>query len=227
LWLGADINLWKNVLNKKNAKIICMALFLSILLSISILHAGATASPVIAVVPQTITVEDPLPKPFIINVTIANVEEPGLYAYQFKLYYNNTILKGTEVVLPPDHFLTPTLSPGNIFVTELKVYHDLGYVSAAVTLMADEPGKTGSGTLATITFNATNVGSCTLDLRDIILVDSDMNDIPHDISDGNVTVVPEFPSLIMLLFILVTLAAAILVKNPWFKKRLNANVVKR
>jgi hypothetical protein len=43
--------------------------------------------------------------------------------------------------------------------------------------MGDEPGKRGSGTLATITFNFTSIGSCALDLRDTLLADSDINGI--------------------------------------------------
>jgi hypothetical protein len=166
---------------------------------------------------------------FTVNITAADFVDPGVYAYQFKLYYDNTILEATAVVLPEGHFLTPAPGEEPLFVTELEIYHTEGYVSAALTSMGDVlKNKTGSGVLATITFNATGIGSCALDISDTILLDPDITEIPHDIIDGNVTVVPEFPpSLIIPLFILVTLAAAVLVKTAWFKKRLNARIIKR
>jgi len=69
-----------------------------------------------------------------------------------------------------------------------------GFVSFAATLMADEPGKTGEGTIATITFKiikAPSTGqniSCTLELADVLLADPSALAIPqdqYDVLNGN------------------------------------------
>jgi len=87
-------------------------------------------------------------------------------------------------VLPEGHFLTPTLDPASIFITTLKIYQESGYVDVALTLLGEEPGKTGSGVLATITFNVIGIGSCTLDISDSLFADPDINEIPHGVIDG-------------------------------------------
>lgn len=170
-----------------------MKTILGLFLAAALIITGMATTNVVSAKQTTIYV-DPLEiidlaltegKTFDINVSISDVGEPGLYAYQFKLYYDNTILEATAVVLPDGHFLTPAPDEDPIFVTELKVYHEEGYVSAALTSMGDvlEP-KIGSGTLVTITFNVTSIGGCTLETSDIILVDPDLNDIIHEIIDG-------------------------------------------
>jgi hypothetical protein len=180
---------------KKNKKISCLfpAIALVMMSATTINIASAAQTKIYVDPPKVMDLTLTQGKNFTINVTVTNVEEPGLYAYQFKLYYDKTILNATSVNLPPGHFLTPTLASTNIFVTELKVYHDLGYVSAAVTLMSDEPGKTGSGTLVTITFNVTGIGSSTLDLKDIILLDPNLQEIPHEVVDGQFSNKPAPP----------------------------------
>jgi len=216
--------LWKNVLNRKKANIIFMATCLSILLSISILHAGATASPVIAVVPQTITVGDSLPtEPFTVNVTITNVT--NMFCWQVKISYDTTILNCTKAELPTDNVFA-----GKLFYPAPAVIEQ-NYVMIAATLFYEEDMFSGNGTLCQITFIGKAVGTSLLEFNveetyytgydtDIILNATREN--------GNITVVPEFPpSLIIPLFILVTLAATVLVKTAWFKRRLNARVVKR
>jgi hypothetical protein len=172
---------------EKNKKISCL------FLAIALVMMGTATTNIVSAA-QTKIYVDPSEiidlaltggKTFSINVSISDVEEPGLYAYQLKLYYDNTLLNATSVKLPEGHFLTPAPGEEQPFVTELKVYQAEGYVSAALTSMGDViKKKIGSGTLVTITFNVTSIGSCALDLRDTILADPDIKDISHDIIDG-------------------------------------------
>jgi len=67
------------------------------------------------------------------------------------------------------------------------------YVILGILLLPHVDGEytafpEGSGTLATITFNAITVGSCTLELVDTKLANSDLEPISHSTVDGIVTV---------------------------------------
>ena len=151
---------------------------------------------------------------FILNVSIANVT--NLYAYHFILWYNTTLLDGVKVELPPNHLLTPSHHPNNIFTTDeiddnYNATH--GLVGVIATLIGSEPPKNGSGILATITFNATTIdGPSPLELYfpgfvyPVQLSDPDGNPIACTAIDGTVEVIPEFPTfLLMPLLIAMTL----------------------
>ena len=141
------------------------------------------------------------------NITIANVGAPGLYSYQFEVYYDNTLLNGTDVVLPPDHFLKPA-TPSLIFSLGPTINQTLGVVSFVVSLMGAEVGKTGSGTLATMTFTGSAVGTANLTIQNLILVYSDGAQFSDGTNNpGFISVIPEF-SLIALMAVFGVMAAA-------------------
>lgn len=141
------------------------------------------------------------------NVTIADVGAPGLYSYQFEVYYDNTLLNGTDVVLPPNHFLKPS-NPSLIFSLGPTINQTTGIVSFVVTLMGDEVGKTGSGTLATMTFTGLAVGTANLTIQNLILVYSDGTQPEDGINNpGFINVIPEF-SLIALMAVFGVMSTA-------------------
>jgi len=109
---------------------------------------------------------------FVINVSVADVTD--LLSFRFHLGYNTTILDGLNVWIPPP-FETP-IQP--------QIIDPDGYIH--VNALSPIP-LSGSSTLASITFNATAVGSSILDLYDTILLDSEGN-LSHTIVDGSVTV---------------------------------------
>jgi PKD repeat protein len=112
----------------------------------------------------------PIFQDFTINVTVANITD--LFSYEFKLVYNNTILNATDAIIPTDHFLKPN-KPGNIFLVDPgTINQSSGKVAFAATLLGDESGKNGSGTLATIKFHVIGKGECYLVFNDTVLVDS-------------------------------------------------------
>jgi hypothetical protein len=130
---------------------------------------------------------------FSVNISIANVPTPGLYSYELKLYYARTVLQGVSAQIPSDHFLRP-ITPSKIFIVDPGTVHqDLGYVSFALTLLGNEPGKTGSGVLATVGFRGLAAGSSLLELRDVVLVDATGNLIAssqYGVISGSVNVSP-------------------------------------
>lgn len=128
---------------------------------------------------------------FSVDVTITDVTD--LACYQFYIYYNTAVLSCTGADLPSGHFLTPVIDPSYIFV--IKGYNNSynathGRVWVGATLMADEPGKNGGGTLATINFEALAVGSSTLRFHHTVLGDSAAEAMPVITVDGSVTVLP-------------------------------------
>jgi len=107
-----------------------------------------------------------------VNVNIADAKD--LYAYEFKLYYDKTILTCTDITLPNGHFLEPVNNPEAIYIAKKEFDNDYnathGQIWIAITLVGNEHDKNGSGTLATITFTAKTKGKTNLTLQDIILV---------------------------------------------------------
>lgn len=98
-----------------------------------------------------------------INISISNVSAPGLWAYEFKLYYDKTLLEPILARIPSDHFLKPTVLPEDLFVLDPgTINQSEGTVSFAAMLLGSEPGKTGNGTLVNIQFAVTTTGRSAL-----------------------------------------------------------------
>jgi parallel beta-helix repeat protein len=122
-------------------------------------------------------------KTFTVDVKIASVTK--LYGFEFKLYWNTTLLDLINV--------TVTLSSvwgTNYFVGMNDTREDLGRYWLAVAALNPAPSFTGSATLVKLTFKVTydpiypnNVTSM-LDVADTELSDSEANPIPHDTYDG-------------------------------------------
>jgi hypothetical protein len=186
-------------------------------------HADATTSAVIAVVPQTITVGDNIPtEPFTVNVTITGVT--GMFCWQAKIYYDTTILNCTKAEFPTNHvFAGKTFYPAGPVIEQ-------NYTFIGATVFNEADVFSGDGILCQITFVGKAVGSSTLqfDVEETYCTDYNLTKIDATTENGNVNVVPEFPpSLIIPLFILATLAAAVLVKTAGFKRRLDSCIIKR
>jgi len=124
---------------------------------------------------------------FEINISIAQVSD--LAAWEFKLYYESSLLNATTIVEGP--FLR---SAG---ITQFVVFNFTdsynathGRIWAACTLTGQGPGAGGNGILASITFNARAIGRANLQLRDTDLLDSKMppDRISHATIDGTVEI---------------------------------------
>jgi len=128
---------------------------------------------------------------FTVEIWVANVTD--LFAYEFKLMWDNTTLKGISAVRPAGHFLEPQLDPGNYFVPVWKkigvdatheAWH-LGY-----TLLAPETGRSGTGVLVELTFEILKsppwkgMISSDLDLYDTKLSNTVPEPITHTAQDG-------------------------------------------
>jgi hypothetical protein len=151
-----------------------------------------------------------------VNVTVTNVTAPGLFSYQLTLTYNNTLLNATSATIPPDHMLKPA-TPSNIFIIDPgTINQTAGNVTFALTMLGAEAGKTGNGTLVTVTFTGLLQGNCTIDLphADLILVDADTLEIAvGTINPTTVQIIPEFTIAVMMAALVITSGAAVALKK--------------
>jgi len=116
---------------------------------------------------------------FTVDVNVFNVS--NLQGFEFRLGYNATILDVTGVT--EGSFLTSI--PNVTFTFHSEEYPVEGYVRVYANIVSGGPAN-GTGTLATVTFNATYGGaaSCVLDLYDTALTDPQGGLISHEVADG-------------------------------------------
>jgi hypothetical protein len=120
---------------------------------------------------------------FVIDINVSNVD--NLRAFEFKLSYNTTLLNVVQVA--QGSFFP---SPPSISISKLEADETAGLVCVSISLANSESPKSGSGSLATVTFRVTFAPSslsricCVLDLYDTVLYDCNMAPIVHDSVDG-------------------------------------------
>jgi len=131
--------------------------------------AYASPDPVISIDPDVISANPD--QYFTINVNITYVED--LYSWAFKLKWPIDLLKAGIPVEDTTFF------DGDF---TYKVY--MGYMGVGSALLGQVPGVTGSGTLASIPFQVTGTGNCTLELYDVELYNHTLGLIDHTVSDG-------------------------------------------
>jgi len=112
---------------------------------------------------------------FVIYVKIADVI--NLYGYDIWLRYDTSILDVLSV--GPPHMLPEPM---------IEIIEPEGIIHIYKILFPPAMPISGSGTVASITFNATAPGNCILDLFSVTLYDPNYISIPHSCMDGSVTV---------------------------------------
>lgn len=152
-----------------------------ITLYISSSQANSTAT--LYVDPPSTTVD--IGESFSVNVSVADVTDLG--GWEFKLYYRNNILTAVTAIEGP--FLKQGGSTV-FFTVELNNNYNTthGRIWLTCVLLEGVPGVNGSGTLATINFQAVGGGNTTLHLTDTVLGDSQANLIDHTTTNGTVEV---------------------------------------
>jgi hypothetical protein len=206
-------------------KTLCVSLILLLTVSIALMsipcvRAGLT---IVSLNPMEISGLEPGQK-FTIDVNVTDVAD--MKGFMFMLDYNTTILNATLVSptaisqdaafwQPTDENLTfhwdgpPTINDtiGRVWVAAF------GFTTF-----------TGSGTILTINFTATAAGSSTLHLYNTQLLNPYAETIDHTALDGEVTVIPEFPTFIIMPLLLIATLAATLAKMFWSRKRKDAPI---
>jgi hypothetical protein len=151
---------------------------------------------------------------FNVSITISDVTD--LYGFDFTLGYNTTLLTATNITVG-DFF-------PDSFIWKKDVNDTAGQVRFLVTrALGMEGGLSGSGTIAVASFTSDAEGETDLDLHDTTLDDSFAEHISHDVVDGEVMVVPEFPSYLLVpILVFATLLIAVLSKTRHPKKPRNS-----
>jgi len=179
---------------KKLKNSILLLLTLSLAITATANLSPVYASPVLSVVPAAVvsTVNYPIGTLFPVNITVTGVSR--LSGFEFKLGYNGTILQNYTAITLGDFFTVGgTYGTGVAPWGPSVVWHDemnnaLGFAWYSVTLGTWHPnyvnGLTGSGTLATISFNVTGNSGTILNLYDTVLADPEGNLIDHEAKFG-------------------------------------------
>jgi hypothetical protein len=122
---------------------------------------------------------------FTVNVNVTGVTD--LQGWEFKLYWNCTVLNCTNaVVQTPAEWQDNTLDDGSGLQAGYNATHGRFWKAEAATYPA--PSLNGSMTLATLTFQAIQPGTTSLTLTDTILGDSTAQPITCSVSSGSATV---------------------------------------
>jgi len=201
----------------KIAKILLFIL-IATLLALSLIQTGfsqSSSNTTVAVGPQVINAL--LGETITVNITLSNVQ--NLYGVDVSLLWNPSALsiQNIDIRLGVESYLDGILhetSSAAIFIQGNTTDQENGEYHLVATSVAPAPSFSGSGNIAIITFNVTDIGHSDLILT-TQLADynpSGSNLIDHIDLGGSVdSVIPEFPSAIAIGIILVLVTAAAVV----------------
>jgi len=165
---------------KKN---LLLTSILALLLTSLLITNNATTSPSTVVGTQPRPSTSPVGTTFDLNITITEVT--NLYAWEFNMTFNATILRAENVV--EGEFLQRA---GTTWMPTPTIDNENGYVFAGCSLFPyPEYGADGNGQLAAITFSVQMKGKCSLDFTDTKLrswdpINMELVDITHTAQDG-------------------------------------------
>jgi hypothetical protein len=110
------------------------------------------------------------------TISINILEATQLYAFNFTLNFNATLLSATSA--EPGTFFPSTA------ICTVEINNTAGTVDFSATLQSPETPKNGNGTLATVTFHVQNLGMCNLTLTETALYNQESQPLPHNTRDG-------------------------------------------
>jgi len=206
-----------------------VSIMLMFILSVASVRIAAAQEPEINVEPGPEVTLGPDPYPvgteFVVNITLYDVT--NLYGWEFKLFWDSSLLNCTSddyPILPAglnwDDPNNIKLGPG--IDQDYNATHGRYYRGLSALPMSEPNPEPFTGTirLASLTFNVTGLGVTTLHLHETKLSNPDAQPITHNDFDSTVTIVPEFPAFLILpLFFVGTFVAVILGKRVWSRKR--------
>jgi len=117
-----------------------------------------------------------------ISVAVNVADVAGLAGYQFSLNYNQDVLHFTG------YSAGGFLGSGGAATDEFYVSDDPGSISYVIGTIFGDDTVSGSGALAYFTFETLGAGVSALTLSDVLLLDSNINDIAATVIGASVTV---------------------------------------
>jgi len=197
-----------------------------LLLSVCALFALYPASTVFAQT-TTVKVEPSTTTPRVgetltVNITISNVQ--NLFAVDVTLRWNNSILK----VLTNTSLLGVESHPNGVLhetvnIAQASASQEIGEYTLVATSISPAYGFSGSGTIASLTFNVTSLGHSALELEtelaDKPASGETANLISHTDVPSSVDVsIPEFPTLLAIVALIVFATGTIAYSRKYVKK---------
>jgi hypothetical protein len=151
-----------------------------------------------------------------LNVSQANVT--NLFGWQVKIGFNTTILDATDAGLVPGH---PHDGLGTTFAKQ--IYEEDGYLLVMNSLinLAEVVNVTENKPLCYINFTSTAEGNSNITQLNIdevggtYMLDNTGTRIPMEGVDGDVTVIPEFASIMILALMTSITVALVLLRKRW------------
>jgi hypothetical protein len=141
--------------------------------------SASTAHVYITPANSSVTDFDPMNPPVIdLQIMIDDVED--LFAWGLRLTWDFDLLYCDVLEVEKGGFLTGPL--GTAFAKTLNLADR--YLDMGETIIGAYPGVDGSGCLATVALSVRELGACDLDLFGIMLLDSNLNEIPYTETDG-------------------------------------------
>lgn len=210
---------------KPKVNLFMLFLWLIALLLTQVAFVQAASNTTVDVVPSRNTL--PLGETFSVNITISNVQ--NLFAVDVALSWNVSVLQVLNVDLRlgieshPDGILHENLPDYPIEIIENSLSSETGEYHIAATSVGPVSSFSGSGNVAIISFNVTNLGQAGFGLESELAdkpVSGEANFIGHTQSIGNVSIIPEFASIIAVGLLLVFATSVVV----FSKKRLQHTV---
>ncbi len=205
--------------NRKNLSL----MLICALLAISSVNAAFAQSTVVKAVASSS--QPKIGDTLTVNITISNVQ--NLFGVDVELTWDKNVLSMISatsllgVESHPEGVLHET-GTDTLLVAADSVSQEAGQYTLTATSTGSASAFSGSGTIATLKFNVTGTGatelSMTSELSDKPASGQNSNFIVHtDTADAVDAVVPEFPSILLVGFLIVAATAALIVT----KKHLN------
>jgi hypothetical protein len=191
----------------------------------SIIKVNANPTTTVSILPPTVTINAPGEN---VTVDLNITDVTNLYAYEIKIWYLNSIVNATKAERPPGHFMEPS-DPANQFIANWEIKNNFnathGRIWLAFTLLKPEPAKSGSGILAKITFKGLSVGTTQIKIETGGQYPAKLADgitgapIPNTAQNGEITVIPEFPSMVIPFILMLAFTAAYTLKTIRAKRK--------
>jgi len=177
------------------------------------------AKTVSAADPATVTIDAPdhvdLGTLFEVDINITDVI--GLYGWELKLYFENDLLSLTDWDTT-GHLLETGGGTFQVDKSDNDYNATHGVAWIADTLLGASNGVNGTGSLVTLTFNATGEGAANLIFQDLLgsmegknikLGDKNADQI-ENIAFDDIVEIPEFTSILLLITMLIASSATVL-----------------
>lgn len=113
---------------------------------------------------------------FLVTITIEDVTD--LYAFGFSLKFADF----GKILIVSNTMDGGFLQPNPFITKKIDLFH--GIIQVGGTLIGAQPGVSGAGMLYMIEFTVVEAGESELTLFDTVLLDSNLNPMPHQTRDG-------------------------------------------